>query len=227
MAGTGTTFRWREKEAEMQTLQQRLTEREREIGRLKEKLRDLTKKLQQQQQLYNSKVFSRLSMTMTTRFRPVAHSVARRRVPVTQSDYKQKKKRKKSTKIEVEGKRENFIGFQGGGGSSSPRHTRKCLFYEFPPKPFWFGERQVYYLFPSRGLPTVLVFLYVYKRLIFFFVSFLKQKKNNRNRWFNSNRMEQPNGPFYRKVPANWRVFWNLFLKNACSWNATLSSPLR
>ena len=94
MAGTGTTFRWREKEAEMQTLQQRLTEREREIGRLKEKLRDLTKKLQQQQQLYNSKVFSRLSMTMTTRFRPVAHSVARRRVPVTQSDYKQKKKKK-------------------------------------------------------------------------------------------------------------------------------------
>ena len=51
-----TAFRWREKEAEMQTLQQRLTEREREIGRLKEKLRDLTKKLQQQQQLYNSKV---------------------------------------------------------------------------------------------------------------------------------------------------------------------------
>ncbi len=37
--------RWREKEAE---LQHRLTEREREIGRLKEKLRDLTKKLRDQ-----------------------------------------------------------------------------------------------------------------------------------------------------------------------------------
>lgn len=50
-----TPWRWREKEMEMQTLQSRLTEREREIGRLKEKLRDLTKKLQQEQQ-YNSKV---------------------------------------------------------------------------------------------------------------------------------------------------------------------------
>ncbi len=40
----------------MQSLQGRLTEREREIGRLKEKLRDLTKKLRQEQQLYNSKV---------------------------------------------------------------------------------------------------------------------------------------------------------------------------
>ena len=38
--------RWREKEAE---LQHRLTEREREIGRLKEKLRDLTKKLREQE----------------------------------------------------------------------------------------------------------------------------------------------------------------------------------
>ena len=47
-----TTSRWREKETEMQT---RLTEREKEIGRLKEKLRDLTKKLQQEQH-YNSKV---------------------------------------------------------------------------------------------------------------------------------------------------------------------------
>lgn len=50
-----TPWRWREKEMEMQTLQSRLTEREREIGRLKEKLRDLTKKLQQEQQ-YNIKV---------------------------------------------------------------------------------------------------------------------------------------------------------------------------
>jgi uncharacterized coiled-coil protein SlyX len=36
-------------------MQTRLTEREKEIGRLKEKLRDLTKKLQQEQH-YNSKV---------------------------------------------------------------------------------------------------------------------------------------------------------------------------
>lgn len=47
--------KWREKEMAMQTLQNRLTEREKEIGRLKEKLRDLTKKLQQEQH-YNSKV---------------------------------------------------------------------------------------------------------------------------------------------------------------------------
>ncbi|KZS08194.1 Uncharacterized protein APZ42_027902 [Daphnia magna] len=46
--------KWREKEMAMQTLQNRLTEREKEIGRLKEKLRDLTKKLQQEQH-YNSK----------------------------------------------------------------------------------------------------------------------------------------------------------------------------
>jgi len=50
---TTNASRWREKEAEMQN---RLTEREKEIGRLKEKLRDLTKKLQQEQQHYNSKV---------------------------------------------------------------------------------------------------------------------------------------------------------------------------
>ncbi|KAI9559005.1 hypothetical protein GHT06_015794 [Daphnia sinensis] len=50
---TGPT-KWREKEMAMQTLQNRLTEREKEIGRLKEKLRDLTKKLQQEQH-YNSK----------------------------------------------------------------------------------------------------------------------------------------------------------------------------
>ena len=53
--GKQTPWRWREKEMEMQTLQHRLSEREREIGRLKEKLRDLTKKLQQEQH-YNSKV---------------------------------------------------------------------------------------------------------------------------------------------------------------------------
>lgn len=50
-----TPWRWREKEVEMQGLTARLSEREREIGRLKEKLRELTKKLQQEQQ-YNSKV---------------------------------------------------------------------------------------------------------------------------------------------------------------------------
>jgi hypothetical protein len=50
---TTNALRWREKEVEMQN---RLTEREKEIGRLKEKLRDLTKKLQQEQQHYNSKV---------------------------------------------------------------------------------------------------------------------------------------------------------------------------
>ena len=99
----------------MQTLQQRLTEREREIGRLKEKLRDLTKKLQQQQQLYNSKVFSRLSMTMTTRFRPVAHSVARRRVPVTQSDYKQKKKEKSLPKWRLGERGITLLGFRAVG----------------------------------------------------------------------------------------------------------------
>ncbi|XP_046456234.1 uncharacterized protein LOC124203590 isoform X6 [Daphnia pulex] len=49
---TTNALRWREKEVEMQN---RLTEREKEIGRLKEKLRDLTKKLQQEQQHYNSK----------------------------------------------------------------------------------------------------------------------------------------------------------------------------
>ena len=53
--GKQTPWRWREKEMEMQTLQHRLSEREREIGRLKEKLRDLTKKLQQEQH-YNSKL---------------------------------------------------------------------------------------------------------------------------------------------------------------------------
>lgn len=42
------TTRWREKEAEFQ---HRLTEREREIGRLKEKLRDLTKKLKEHDQV--------------------------------------------------------------------------------------------------------------------------------------------------------------------------------
>lgn len=55
-AAVTAPWRWREKEVEMQSLQGRLTEREREIGRLKEKLRDLTKKLRQEQQLYNSKV---------------------------------------------------------------------------------------------------------------------------------------------------------------------------
>lgn len=54
-AMAATPWRWKEKEAEMHSLQGRLTEREREIGRLKEKLRELTKKLQQEQ-MYNSKV---------------------------------------------------------------------------------------------------------------------------------------------------------------------------
>ena len=44
--GKQMPWRWREKE--MEILQHRLSECEREIGRLKEKLRDLTKKLQQE-----------------------------------------------------------------------------------------------------------------------------------------------------------------------------------
>ena len=51
--GKQTPWRWREKEKEI--LQHRLSECEQEIDRLKEKLRDLTKKLQQEQH-YNSKV---------------------------------------------------------------------------------------------------------------------------------------------------------------------------
>lgn len=41
----------------MHGLTQRLTEREKEIARLKEKLRDLTNKLKEQHQQYGSKVF--------------------------------------------------------------------------------------------------------------------------------------------------------------------------
>ena len=63
-----TPLRWREKETE---LQHRLTERERQIARLKEQLRDLTKKLRQQD---DTKVFISVFFVRLLSFRAAMSS---------------------------------------------------------------------------------------------------------------------------------------------------------